>query len=133
MELCKETLSDFLKERQKNYLLDDELFKTEVMVNYLKVFCAIAQSLQYVHKNELIHRDIKPANIFITNESNIKLGDFGLAVNNCDAKYVKYERKVNTNDSTNYHTKNVGTVLYASNEQLNDNYYNQKVKIFLIP
>jgi translation initiation factor 2-alpha kinase 4 len=133
MELCKETLADFLKERQKNYnhLLDEDLFKNELMVSYLRIFLSIAQSVEYVHSQNLIHRDLKPANIFITKDTTIKLGDFGLATEVTDRKYLKFERKLSDSSEIStclsYHTKNVGTVLYAANEQLNDNYYDQKV------
>jgi serine/threonine protein kinase len=133
MELCKETLNDFLKERQKNYLLDEDLFKNEMMVNYSRIFLSVAKAVVQVHESNLIHRDLKPANIFITKDSQIKLGDFGLATEVTDKKYSNYVRKCSDSSSDvstcqSYHTKNVGTVLYAANEQLNDNYYDQKVK-----
>jgi len=41
-------------------------------------FLQICISLQYLHKNSIIHRDIKTANIFIDENNNIKLGDFGI-------------------------------------------------------
>ena len=34
-------------------------------------------ALKYLHTNNIIHRDIKSANIFIDENNNIKLGDFG--------------------------------------------------------
>jgi len=76
----------------------------------------------------------------VTENNKIKLGDFGLAT-----EFFKYEdknmlsssRKISdesrlskiSNDS-NYHTKNVGTILYASPEQLNDNFYDEKSDIY---
>lgn len=39
----------------------------------------IAEALHYAHKNGVIHRDIKPANIFIVEDNQPKVVDFGIA------------------------------------------------------
>lgn len=39
----------------------------------------IASGLLKAHENGIVHRDLKPANIFITNDDQIKIIDFGLA------------------------------------------------------
>jgi len=39
----------------------------------------IAQGLAKAHSKEIVHRDIKPANVLITEDSQIKIVDFGLA------------------------------------------------------
>ena len=38
------------------------------------------QGVQYLHKESVIHRDIKLGNLFINNDMEIRIGDFGLAV-----------------------------------------------------
>jgi translation initiation factor 2-alpha kinase 4 len=105
------------------------------MSSYLNVFLSIAGSVDYIHNDlNLIHRDLKPANIFLAQDNSIKLGDFGLTTSVYDTKYTRFERKnsVSSINSTtvSYHTKNVGTAMYAASEQLNDNYYDQKCDIF---
>ncbi|XP_038053272.1 serine/threonine-protein kinase PLK1-like [Patiria miniata] len=36
-------------------------------------------AMQYLHKNQIIHRDLKLGNLFINDDMDLKLGDFGLA------------------------------------------------------
>lgn len=45
----------------------------------VEVFLTVANALERVHLNNILHRDISPENIFITNDANIKLIDFGSA------------------------------------------------------
>jgi len=39
----------------------------------------IAEGLKKAHQHDIVHRDLKPANIFVTNDEQIKIIDFGLA------------------------------------------------------
>lgn len=44
--------------------------------------CYLAQivnSLKYLHQHKVIHRDLKLGNLFLNENMEIKLGDFGLA------------------------------------------------------
>ena len=38
------------------------------------------QGVHYLHQQKIIHRDIKLGNLFITNDMDVRIGDFGLAV-----------------------------------------------------
>ena len=39
----------------------------------------ICNAIEFCHKNNVIHRDIKLSNIFLDNDGNYKLGDFGVS------------------------------------------------------
>lgn len=61
----------------------DEIIKLEgqLQANYInKILNPILSGLEHVHKNGLLHRDIKPSNIFIRNDGNPVLLDFGSAL-----------------------------------------------------
>jgi serine/threonine-protein kinase len=72
---------------------------------------AIANALDYAHKQGLLHRDVKPANIMLTHvdedgEQRILLADFGIA------------RSVDDISGLTSTNMTVGTVAYAAPEQL---------------
>ena len=53
----------------------DRLYEEEARVYTQQILSA----LEYCHRRKVAHRDIKPENIFLDEEKNIKLGDFGLS------------------------------------------------------
>ncbi|CAG9318654.1 SNF1-like_5 [Blepharisma stoltei] len=44
-----------------------------------KYFQQIISAISYCHQRRVTHRDIKPENLFLDEDSNIKIGDFGLS------------------------------------------------------
>jgi serine/threonine protein kinase/tetratricopeptide (TPR) repeat protein len=77
----------------------------------------IATGLQKAHEKEIVHRDLKPANIFITNDDQIKIIDFGLA--------KAAERSILTKSGTT-----LGTVPYMSPEQAQGNKVDNRTDIW---
>jgi serine/threonine protein kinase len=71
-----------------------------------KVVFRCAKALDYAHRRGVIHRDIKPSNLMLTDDDNVKIGDFGVA-------------QLPMNEST--HVMGImGSPLYMSPEQLRD-------------
>ena len=57
--------------RQKGALMEEEASK---------YFSDMVAGLAHIHEKGIIHRDLKPANMLLTEDMDIKIADFGLAV-----------------------------------------------------
>ena len=69
MELCyNQTLYDLLKRRKRLTELETQYYVYQLI-----------KALQYLHNLKIIHRDLKLANLFLSENMQLKLGDFGLA------------------------------------------------------
>ncbi len=79
--------------------------------------CCLA--LDYAFRQGIIHRDIKPANIMIDDDDNVKIMDFGLALNTA---------KDRESDST--FIMGVGSPSYMSPEQIKNYPLNQKTDLY---
>ena len=79
--------------------------------------CAMA--LDYAYRQGVVHRDIKPANILVDDQDNVKITDFGLALN---------ISKKSASDST--FIMGVGSPAYMSPEQIKGYPLNQKTDLF---
>ena len=118
MEHCgggdlSELINKYRKERR---YVDEQLV--------IKIFVQLALALSACHnqhersgyKGRVLHRDLKPANVFLDEQQNVKLGDFGLArVLHHDTSFAKTF---------------VGTPYYMSPEQMKKVLYNEKSDIW---
>lgn len=59
----------------KSYFIKNDVSQKDVA----KLAIDICTALEVISNNNITHNDIKPANIFIDNNGNFKLGDFGIA------------------------------------------------------
>lgn len=71
----------------------------------LEIIIDIAYALCHLHSHGVIHRDLKPENILITESSEIKVIDFGIA------------QLLTETDHTKKHRQLIGTPIYMSPEQ----------------
>ena len=59
------------------YCRPDNLLRTDDVV---EIIYKCARALHYAHKRGVIHRDIKPSNIMLTNDNDVRIIDFGIAI-----------------------------------------------------
>jgi len=85
----------------------------------LDIAIQIARGLEKAHAKEIVHRDIKPANILITEDSQAKLVDFGLA--------KLAGRTILTREGTT-----LGTVAYMSPEQTEGTHIDHRADIWAL-
>ena len=69
-------LSMLLQNRKLNMKDDDKYFPEQIIIEW---FRQTTSALEYLHAIPILHRDVKTNNIFLTDEFQTKLGDFGLA------------------------------------------------------
>ena len=69
-----------------------------------RVACSLASALEHVHAHGVVHRDIKLKNIFLDQQGEVKLGDFGIALSMGDVRLTQ----------TGYA---IGTPVYMAPEQ----------------
>lgn len=100
---------------------------------YWRLFRQVVEALAHIHREGIIHRDLKPSNIFIDQNGNVKVGDFGLAksIGQNPAAAIAANQSIDTIDDL---TADVGTTLYVAVEVMKKasggNQYNEKVDMY---
>ncbi|XP_042211166.1 eukaryotic translation initiation factor 2-alpha kinase 1-like isoform X2 [Homarus americanus] len=126
MELCGESLRDWLQYRNDNYTPSANGRQSPVdRKKYLDLFKQMLLAVQCIHSANIIHRDVKPANIFFTLDGrHIKLGDFGLArlmpnlvtCGSGETDIIVEETNLTPISEHAPNTRGVGTPIYAAPE-----------------
>ena len=110
MEYCDgSNLQKFIENhRQKNQRISKE--------KILSIILDICDGLKEIHNQKIIHKDLKPDNIFLTNDENIKIGDFGISKQLYGSK--------------DFASTCFGPILYMAPEEMKRQKFNNKVDIW---
>lgn len=97
----------------------------------LAMFRKLLEGVRVIHSRGILHRDLKPANIFLDDNENVKIGDFGLAsLENMDETKEERPAHIILKKSHKMHSMKIGTPMYTSPEQESGGYYDQKTDIY---
>ncbi len=102
-------------ETLKKYCTPETLLPVEKVV---EIIFKCAKALDYAHRQGVVHRDIKPTNILITEDLDVKIGDFSIA-------------HINKPDSTETQPVGMmGSPRYMSPEQLKEDFVTSQSDLF---
>jgi eukaryotic-like serine/threonine-protein kinase len=87
----------------------------------------VAQGLTAAHDRHIVHRDLKPENLFLTNDSRVKILDFGVAKLQTPAEE---KRSIENLTTVTKSGAVIGTVAYMSPEQLRGKTVDHRSDIF---
>ena len=112
MEFCSEgNLRNFIDKHKE----DNTLIEKNIICTIIKQICI---GIKEIHNKKIVHRDIKPENIFIKENLNIKIGDFGIS------------KQLNSYNIYTITTKKLGSDYYAAPEIKYNGIYNEKSDIY---
>lgn len=99
----------------KTHTRSDNLLPINKVV---EIIFKCAKALDYAHREGVVHRDIKPSNILMTEDKNVKIGDFSIA-------------HLHKQDHTETRPSGImGSPKYMSPEQLTEDYVTNRSDLF---
>ena len=109
MEFCSgKNLYNVIKEAKNN--------KQKLNENFIwELFIKISIGIGNLNKSNIIHGKLKPSNVFIANDGNIKLGNFG---------FLKLLNSKNEDYNKNIDNFGLGCILYGLSKL---DYYNDNI------
>ncbi len=110
----------------KEYIVEKRGLSNEETLN---ISGAIASALIAAHSNNIIHRDIKPQNVMITEDSKIKVMDFGIAKMRKEDTMTRMARG---GDTINADADISGSIHYMAPEVLKTNYSDERSDIYAL-
>ena len=77
----------------------------------LELFCKVCDAVEHAHRRQIIHCDLKPTNVLVTDDSAVKLLDFGIAT------LLTTHGEADPENDAGYPQSRILTPGYASPEQ----------------
>jgi len=123
LELCrKRSLMEMLKRRYTITESETRYFLRQILLGCL-----------YLHENKIIHRYLKPGNVFLNDDMDVKIGDFGLATKKDDDGELNNTAAGTTNevdDDGGLNKTTCGTPNYMAPEVLGNKGHSYKVDVW---